>query len=159
MKPTRAAIAALAWPVRLEAEADGSAFIVSFPDFFFTAAGQQISGGYSFGETRGAALTRAADLLATILANLLADGLPIPEPSPANGSDTVGVDPLTAAKLELYRALHRAGITQAELARRLGTAPQQVTRLFDLDHASRLDHIESALRALGRRLVVTTKAA
>jgi hypothetical protein len=32
-----------------------------------------------------------------------------------------------------------------------------VTRLFDGRHASRLDQIETALAALGRRLVVTSE--
>jgi hypothetical protein len=31
--------------------------------------------------------------------------------------------------------------------------------LFDIHHASRLDQIDAALAALGRRLVVTTEAA
>ncbi|MGH7045590.1 MAG: substrate-binding domain-containing protein [Stellaceae bacterium] len=44
------------------------------------------------------------------------------------------------------------------LAQRLGWEPAQVTRLFGR-RATRLDHIEAALRALGRRLVVTSEAA
>jgi antitoxin HicB len=159
MKPTRSPIASLAYPVQLDPEEDGSAFTVSFPDFFFEGQGVRLSGGYSFGHTREAALMRAADLLATILADCCAEGYSIPEPSPAEGRPLTTVDPLTASKLELYRALHGAGISRAELARRLGIAPQQVQRLFDLDHASRLDQIDAALRALGRRLVVTSEAA
>jgi hypothetical protein len=38
-------------------------------------------------------------------------------------------------------------------------SPQQAQRLFDIHHASRLDQIDAALAALGRRLVVTTEAA
>jgi antitoxin HicB len=71
----------------------------------------------------------------------------------------VNLAPLVAAKAELYRAMCDAGITKAELARRIGISPQQVQRLFAIRHASRLDQIETAMRALGRRLVVTTDAA
>jgi antitoxin HicB len=75
------------------------------------------------------------------------------------GRPLVSVAPLVAAKAELYRAMRQAGITKSELARRIGISPQQAERLFDLRHASRLDQIESAMRALGRRLVVTSDAA
>ena len=40
------------------------------------------------------------------------------------------------------------------LARRLGWHMPQIDRLFDLRHASRLDQIEAAARALGRQLDV-----
>ena len=67
--------------------------------------------------------------------------------------------PLVAAKAEIYRAMRAAGISKAELARRVGISPQQAQRLFDIHHASRLDQIDAALADLGRRLVVTTEAA
>lgn len=47
----------------------------------------------------------------------------------------------------------------AELARRMNVAPEQVEHWFDGRHASRLEQIEAALRALGRRLVVSSEAA
>jgi antitoxin HicB len=51
------------------------------------------------------------------------------------------------------------GITKAELARRIGISPQQAQRFFSIHHASRLDRLEAAMRAVGRRLVVTSDAA
>ncbi len=53
----------------------------------------------------------------------------------------------------------QAGVTKAELARRLGWHGPQVDRLLDLNHASRLDQIEAALAALGKRLQVTVRDA
>jgi len=79
----------------------------------------------------------------------------VPRPSPAKGCPIVALPPLTAAKFEAYRAM-RAGLNKRQLAERLGWQPSQVTRLFDGPHASRLDQIEAALHALGRRLVVTS---
>ena len=43
------------------------------------------------------------------------------------------------------------GSIKRQLAERLGRQPPQPTRRFDCRHASRLDHTEAALHALGRR--------
>ncbi len=55
--------------------------------------------------------------------------------------------------------MRAAGLNKKQLAERLGWQPSQVTRLFDGRHASRLDQIDAALKALGRRLVVSSEAA
>lgn len=141
--------AALAYPARLDPEPEGG-FTVTFPDFGF---------GVSYDATREEALHQAADLLETIVANCLAEGWDVPPPSPARGRPLVPLEPLVAAKVELYRAMRAAGITKADLARRVGIAPQQVQRLFDTNHASRIDQLAAAFAALGRRLVITSEAA
>jgi antitoxin HicB len=82
----------------------------------------------------------------------------LPEPSRAAGRPLVRLEPLVAAKIEVYRAMHAQDISKAELARRIGISPQQAQRLFDIHHALRLDQIEAALAALGRRLIVSTDA-
>jgi antitoxin HicB len=139
----------LSYPARLVAEPEGG-FTVTFADFGF---------GVTYGASREEALHQAADLLETIVANCLAEGWDVPAPSPARGRPLVPLEPLVAAKVELYRAMRSAGISKAELARRIGIAPQQVQRLFDTNHASRLDQLAAAFAALGRRLVITTEAA
>jgi antitoxin HicB len=48
----------------------------------------------------------------------------------------------------------RQKVRPAELARRIGTTPQVVNRLMNLRHTSRIDGIDTALRALGKRLIV-----
>jgi hypothetical protein len=63
---------------------------------------------------------------------------------------------LTAAKLEVYRAMRQAGLEAAELAQRLGWPPKKIT-IFDGYHAVRLEQLEAALSALGRRLIVTSE--
>jgi len=151
MKSTgaRRAVKPLAYPARLDPEPEGG-FTVSFPDFRM---------GYTYGAAREAALSQAADLLETIVANCLAEGWDVPPPSPARGRPLVALEPLVAAKVELYRAMRAAGISKAELARRIGIAPQQAQRLFDTNHASRLDQLAAAFAALGRRLVIGSEAA
>ena len=66
---------------------------------------------------------------------------------------------LTEAKLGLYSAMRAGKISKAELARRLNCHLPQVDRLLDLAHASRLDQLEGALRAVGKQLVVETRDA
>jgi antitoxin HicB len=55
--------------------------------------------------------------------------------------------------------MSEAGLTQAALAERLGCDPRQVRRLLDPLNASRQDHIDNALRVLGKRLVVSVSDA
>jgi antitoxin HicB len=141
--------AELAYPAQLEAEGDGG-YVVTFPDFGIGA-----TQGDSFDE----ALVQATDLLETMVANYMAEGWDLPAPSATAGRPLVRLAPLVAAKAEVYRAMRAAGVSKAELARRVGVSPQQAQRLFDIHHASRLDQIDAALTALGRRLVVTTEAA
>ena len=83
-----------------------------------------------------------------------APGSPLPLPSPAAGRPCAVLPALTAAKVLLYRAMREAGVRKADLARRLGWHGPQIDRLLDLNHASRLDQIEAALAALGKRLTV-----
>ncbi len=56
---------------------------------------------------------------------------------------------LQAAKASLYLAFQASGIRKAELARRLGIPSANVDPLFDLNHHSRLDHIEARSSSLG----------
>lgn len=139
---------AFAYPVLLTPDGDG--FVVTFPDLPF---------GITQGDTEAEARARAVDALETVIVALMLDRLDVPLPSAAKGRPIVILPPLSAAKVALYRAMREAGVTKAELGRRLGWHPPQIDRLLDLRHASRLDQLDQALRALGRRLVVEVRAA
>jgi antitoxin HicB len=135
------------YSVRLEREADGG-YVVTLPDIGY---------GATQGDTVDEALAQAEDMLEEAVLGMMAHGDEVPLPSPAKGRPTVTLPALTAAKLEAYRAMRAAGLNKKQLAERLGWQPSQVTRLFDGRHASRLDQIEAALKALGRRLVVSSE--
>ena len=66
---------------------------------------------------------------------------------------------LTAAKLVLYRAMRQAGLDEAQPAQRLGWPPKKIAHILDGYHVVRLEQLETALAALGRRLVVTSERA
>ncbi len=134
----------LAYPVELTPDTNGT-LLVTFPDF---------SEATTFGEDEADALLRAIDALETVLAARIDDREDIPLPSAPAGRSCVTLPALSAAKVLLYRAMREAGVRKADLARRLGWQGPQVDRLLDLGHASRLDQIEQALAALGKRLSV-----
>ena len=50
-------------------------------------------------------------------------------------------------------------LTKASLAKRLGVHPPRLDRLLDFNHASRLNALEDALAAAGKRLIVDVEAA
>ena len=108
----------------------------------------------TFGDDEEDALFRALDALETVLAGRIDDREDISLPSPAACRPCVILPALTAAKVLLYRTMREAGVRKADLARRLGWHGPQTDRLLDLNHASRLDQIEAALAALGKRLSV-----
>jgi antitoxin HicB len=85
--------------------------------------------------------------------------LPVPEPPSEPSRRMVRLPPLTKAKVELYRAMRADGISKAELARRLGWHGPQVDRLFDLNRRSTIEHLDQALRAIGKRLDVSVQDA
>jgi antitoxin HicB len=126
---------------------DDGTVLVTFPD---------VPEAITFGADTDEALLQAVDALESALSFYVDDRKPLPTPSkPKRGQHTVRPSALECAKLGVYRAMTEQGIKKSELARRLGWHMPQVDRLFDLKHASRLDQIEAAARALGRHVEVS----
>ena len=67
------------------------------------------------------------------------------------------VPALTATKVSLYTLMRERHVGKTELARRLNWHMPQVDRVVDVRHASRLDQLETAFSALGKRIVVTVE--
>ena len=106
------------------------------------------------------ALAQAADALEEAIAGRMnrTDVIPVPSPRLA-GEYLVAVLADTAAKAALWVALRETGTTRVELAARLGTDEKSIRRLLDPRHRSPANRIHEALKALGRDLVVETRAA
>jgi antitoxin HicB len=112
------------------------------------------------GEDIKDALENASDCLEEAIANRIVMGLPIPEPSPMEkGQYAVSLSAQMAAKSALYTTLKESGITKVELAKRLNCDEKEVRRLLDPRHPSKLPRIESALSALGKRLIIEVQEA
>ena len=131
---------------------DGKTFVVIFPDLPFA---------HTNGDSREDALAHAPDALHTALSMLMEKNLDIPEPGkPRRGAVLVGLPSVTGdAKVALYKALRSQGVRKSELARRMNVHKQQIDRLLDIDHASRIEQLESAFAALQMRLVVEIRPA
>ncbi len=112
----------------------------------------------TFGENEANAIHHAVSAIEEAIAARMAAGEDVPE-GHQRGPRLVRLPALTVLKVELYRQLREAGMTRAELARRLGWKRESVDRLFRLDHASRLEQIETAFAALGQAVSVSVHAA
>ncbi len=133
-----------AYPVNLRK--DGKFIIAAFPD---------IPEAVTQGRNRAEALSAAKDALETAMEFYFEDHRPVPAPSrPKRGQAVVELSASLSAKVLLLNEMLRQKIRPAELARRIGTTPQEVNRLTNLRHTSRIDGVDNALRALGKRLVV-----
>ncbi len=135
-----------AYPVEL-IEQDGEV-IVDFPD---------IPECHAVGDTHEEALAQARDALETALSLYMDQKRLLPRASYRQSGPVVTPSALAALKSELYMAMKEKNVTKAELARRLKVSKVQVQRLCDIMHQSRLDQIEAALTALGKRVFVTTQ--
>src|SRR5580704_8255965 len=103
----------------------------------------------------------AQDLLILTIGDFVRASNPLPLPKHHRGSKyrPVPLPALQSAKVDLYMAFLKSGVTKAEFARRIGIPKTHIPRLFSLRHHSRLDQIESAFAALGKRLHVEVRDA
>jgi antitoxin HicB len=125
---------------------DGKFFLVTFPDF-----PEAITQGDSIED----ALIHAADVLESVMDHYTENSLPIPPPSkPKRGQRLIELPASYAAKVLLLNEMAAQKVRPAELARRLNVTPQEVTRLIDLRHTSRIDGIAVALKALGKTMEI-----
>lgn len=136
----------LAYPITLEDD-DGTVLATS-PDF------PELT---TFGDDRDEAVARAVNALEEAIAARIHDRKDIPTPS--RGQTRAVLPTLTSVKVLLYQGMRDQGVGKAELARRLGWHMPQVDRVLDVEHRSRLDQMDAALAAIGRRLSVTAAAA
>lgn len=136
----------MSYPAEITQHREGKDWVVKFPDLRGTNTGA---------DTIDGALDEAADCLGSYLAMLIANRKPIPDPSAAKGKQrSIAVPLWIAPKVALYRALQEQGISNSELARRLGVRETIVRRMLDPDHATKSSRLEGALRAVGKRLLV-----
>ena len=100
------------------------------------------------------------DALETALEFYLEEGNALPAPSrPKRGQEVVSPSVLATLKLSVYQAMVTDKVRKTELAKRLGKHLMQIDRLLDLNHSSRVEEIESALRALNREISIRVKKA
>lgn len=135
------------FPVILTLDETDGGFVVTFPD---------IPEAITQGETVEDALAMAKEALETAMEFYFEDKRAVPAPSkPKRGQHVVELPASLSAKVLLLNEMVTQNIRPAELARRLKTSPQEVNRLTDLRHTTRIDGIAAALRVMGRHLEIS----
>lgn len=130
------------FPVRLTP--DGSGYLVQFPD---------IPEAITFGSTREEALEMAQDALLTALEFYFEDLREVPKPSPvAAGEDFAELPASIAVKVQLLNEMVHQRVKQVELAKRMHVSPTQVNRMVNLRQTTKIDTLNEAFKALGKRL-------
>jgi antitoxin HicB len=132
------------YPVNLKK--DGKFILATFPD---------IPEAITQGDNREHALEMAAEALESAMEFYFQDRRAVPEPSAAKrGQPLVELPVSVAAKVLLLNEMIQQKVRPAELARRLKTTPQEVNRLTNIRHTSRIDGIAGAMKALGKTLEI-----
>lgn len=107
----------------------------------------------SVGDDEQDAIAQALDGLETAFSIYMDERRVIPVPSELqDGEHAIYLPARVSAKIALYHEMLNQHVTKAELARRLNCNQKQVDRLWDLTHSSKLEVLENAFLALGKRL-------
>jgi antitoxin HicB len=132
----------LSYPAKIARDGDG--FVVSFPD-----VPEAITGA----STHADALREAVSALTTAMEFYFEDRRLVPLPSALKrGQVEIDLPASISAKVLLLNEMVAQGKKPAELARQMSVRPQEVTRLLDLHHPTKIDTVSAALKALGRKL-------
>jgi antitoxin HicB len=128
---------------------DGGSWQVRFPD---------VPEALTEGETEAEAHSLAPDALLAALGAIAKLRRPIPTPS-SPGEHHVVVPMLQSAKLALYQAMREHDLTNVAFAEMLGKHENDVRRMLDLDHQTKIGSLENALTQLGKQVAIEVRAA
>lgn len=114
----------------------------------------------SYGDDKEHAISEAVDAIETTLSIYVDQRQAIPQASPAQpGEQVIHLPAVTVAKIVLWNEMIARDMRKADLCRLLGLAQTQGDRLVDFLHTSKMEAIEKALAAMGKRLAVSVEAA
>lgn len=126
----------------------------------FWSSCPDIPEAHSAGDSLEELLANALEGIALALTIYVDQSRPIPAASaPAEGQYVIAMPVQVVAKIALWNAMQEQGMRVADLARKLGVSHPVANRLVDFDHNSKIEQVENALAALGKRLAVTVEAA
>ncbi|MDF2860337.1 MAG: hicB [Achromobacter mucicolens] len=105
------------------------------------------------GDTVEEAKEMAADALLVSMDFYFEDRRPVPPPSaPEPDEVLIALPASVTAKIYVLNEMLAQQVSQTELARRLGIRKQEMTRIVDLHHATKIDTLAAALQAMGKSL-------
>lgn len=130
------------YPAKFTADKKAGGFVVTFRD---------IPEAITQGDTEAEAMAMATEVLALAMEVYFDESRSVPMPSqPKRGDRLVDLPLSLSAKVMLLNEMLAQKVRPAELARRLETTPQEINRLIDLRHTTKIDRIAQAMSALGR---------
>lgn len=136
------------YPAKLAPDAGGG-FVVTFRD---------IPEAITQGDTLEEAREAARDALITAMDFYFEDRRVVPQPSkPRKGEESIELPTSVVTKVLLLNTMIEKRKRPADLARAMHVKPQEVTRLIDLRHATKIDTVAAAFKALGRSLEVVVR--
>lgn len=137
---------AFRYPAQVEPNGDGG-FIASFRDI-----PEALTEAWTEEELKKNAL----DALITAIDFYIEDRRPFPVPSKfASGDMAVELPASVVAKVLLLNAMIETNTRPVDLAHKLGISRQEVSRITNLHHTTKIDTIAQALYAIGRRLDIS----
>ena len=133
------------YPAKFEPAEEGG-YVVTFRD---------IPEAITQGDDEAEAADMAADALLSAIEFYFEDNRPVPMPSALEEGERLVNLPLSvSAKVLLLNEVLAQGVTYAEVGRRIGFSKQDMQRVTNIHHATKIDTIAQALAALGKRLDV-----
>lgn len=136
------------YPARFD-PADEGGYTVTFRD---------IPEAITQGDDLAEAEAMARDALVSAMEFYFEAGRAVPAPSKAEkGERLVELPASVAVKVALLNARLATGARPADVARAMGVKPQEMTRVFDLGHATKIDTVAAALAAMGYELELTVR--
>lgn len=124
--------------------AEEGGFVVTFRD---------IPEAITQGDDEAEALAMAADVLLSSMEFYFEDNRQVPQPSaPEPGERLIGLPLSVVAKVLLLNRMIERNVRASDLARLLGVKPQEVNRLIDLGHSTKIDTLAKAMEAMGGEL-------
>ena len=136
-----------AYPATIKKSRDGT-YDVQFVNF---------KEGFTYGNTLAEAQDNACEVLSLLLESYLAFKKALPAPTTKKGAILILPDAKTQAALALYESLSTSKNvkTMAQLARAMDTSWAAASRLGDPSHWPTLKLLDKAVRATGKRLVIS----
>lgn len=132
------------YPAKFTPDKEDGGYVVTFRD---------IPEAITQGDTFEEAMEMAEDVLEFALKHYFDRDLPVPMPSKAKrGEHLVALPANVAAKVLLLNEMIDQNVKQADLARRLGVQPAEVTRMVNLQHSTKIERIDAALKTMGKSL-------
>jgi len=139
----------LKYPAKIKPDTTG--WMVSFRDIPEALTGA---------DTKEEAKIMAVDALLTAMDFYFEDHRAVPPPSVLiNDEILISLPASVSAKVLLLNEMVAQRITPGELARRMGTRKQEITRIMDLGHTTKIDTIAAALQSLDRELELSISPA